>query len=645
MSEDKVYKFSKINHTEDLNFDNSLNDFFALGVEGTIRENIQNSLDAKVEGSEDPVKVDIQLLEINKTDIPNIEELYRHINSLNGRNEYTTETIKEIRKYEKERKVNVLTIEDSNTTGLSGARNGKSENSKDTFGVYAYEKGAHAAKKDSSLEAVRGGSHGVGKIANNAASKIFLSFFSNCDENMERHLGGTIHLIDHELDGVAYRKTGYFTDEKQVKGKSQYFPYEYNNKYHEIFNKRSRGLKNIIPYISEDFLNGKEIVRAIIDNFFVAIIENKIIVSVSVGETNITVNNKTIVELVKDKTIYETQDYSEIKKNFTPIYIDTFLNIEGQEISVKSLKEEYKFKLYFNFNEKINKARVGIFRSVGMKIVDHKVKNKVNQPFNAVLMGGQKEDQFLKSLENESHTALEAKHIKNKEDQRNATRFINNLDKKIKEIIDEIYEEKYPTDGSLDTGDLIYETTVKFAKELESVQDKIKGNIKEPVITPDKNGGGEQEKRNRDHKPKRNSGAKGTGNSSPRRNFRESRPSNKTDGMAKYSIDGSEVERISLTEYELLYFRVDGLSGYKKCDIIFNIIDGEGVTLKDDQVNIHHEYNKAQDARNGEKYTISNNRISNVSLENNEIQIQLNYSNNFNRYLKYSYNLEVYNDL
>ncbi len=104
MSEDKIYKFSKINHTEDLNFDNSLNDFFALGVEGTIRENIQNSLDAKVEGSEDPVKVDIQLLEINKTDIPNIEELFRHINYLNGRNEYTTETIKEIRKYEKEKR-------------------------------------------------------------------------------------------------------------------------------------------------------------------------------------------------------------------------------------------------------------------------------------------------------------------------------------------------------------------------------------------------------------------------------------------------------------------------------------------------------------------------------------------------------------
>lgn len=644
MSEDKVYKFSKINHTEDLNFDNSLNDFFALGVEGTIRENIQNSLDAKVEGSEDPVKVDIQLLEINKTDIPNIEELYRHINSLNGRNEYTTETIKEIRKYEKEKKVNVLTIEDSNTTGLTGARNGKSGNSKDTFGVYAYEKGAHAAKKDSSLEAVRGGSHGVGKIANNAASKIFLSFFSNCDENNERHLGGTIHLIDHELDGVAYRKTGYFTDEKQVKGKSQYFPYEYNNEYHEIFNKRSRGLKNIIPYIREDFLNGKEIVKAIIDNFFVAIIENKIIVSVSVGETNITVNNKTIVELVKDKTIYETQDYSEIKKNFTPIYIDTFLNIEGQEISVKSLKEEYKFKLYFNFNEKINKARVGIFRSVGMKIVDHKVKNKVNQPFNAVLMGGQKEDQFLKSLENESHTALEAKHIKNKEDQRNATRFINNLDKKIKEIIDEIYEEKYPTDGSLDTGDLIYETTVKFAKELEERQKPVKGRTNNPITISNNPGDGVKEDRKSSRRDPDQEGVLPT-NSGNIRKPKKMKPSNKNGEGETYLINSSEVERISLTEYELLYFRVDGLSGYKKCDIIFNIIDGEGVTLKDDQVNIHHEYNKAQDARNGEKYTISNNRISNVTLENNEIQIQLNYSNNFNRYLKYSYILEVNNDL
>lgn len=86
-------------------------------------------------------------MKVNKKDIPNIDEVFRHINALNGRNEYTEETIKEIKRYENQHVVDVLTIDDSNTPGLTGVRNGKSGNSNDTFGVYAYEKGSHAAKK------------------------------------------------------------------------------------------------------------------------------------------------------------------------------------------------------------------------------------------------------------------------------------------------------------------------------------------------------------------------------------------------------------------------------------------------------------------------------------------------------------------
>lgn len=267
-------------------------------------------------------------------------------------------------------------------------------------------------QKNSRLEAVRGGSHGVGKIANNAASRIFISCFANCDVNNEKHLGGTIHLIDHELDGVAYRKAGYFTDEKALNGFKKYVPYKNTDKYLKIFNKDTRGLKNIIPYIREEFLDEKEIIRAIIDNFFVTVIENKISVSVQIDDEKITVDKETIYGLVKNKQFYEVQEVSEIKKNFTPLYVDTYLNIEDQKIIVNSKNEEYHFNLYFNYDEEMLQGRIGIFRSVGMKIVDHKVPGYIRKPYNAVLIGGQKEDQFLKSLENESHTALEAKKYK-----------------------------------------------------------------------------------------------------------------------------------------------------------------------------------------------------------------------------------------
>lgn len=311
--EDRLYKFSEINHTEDLNFDNSLNDFYALGVEGTIRENIQNSLDAKLPGVEEPVEVNIELSYVNKTDIPGVKELFDRIRSLEGKNEYSKATISEIKRYESLNKIPVLTIEDSNTTGLSGAKNGKSGNSKDTFGVYAYEKGSHATSLDSKAEAVRGGSHGVGKIANNAASQIFLSFFANCDEKGEKHVGGTIHLIDHELNGIAYRKTGYFTDEVTINGKNKFIPYE-NKNLPAIFDKEIRGLKNIIPYIREDFLDKSAIIRAVIDNFFVAVLEEKIVVTIKDNGDRTIIDKESIKFLIKDNEIYEIQEVSEMKK-------------------------------------------------------------------------------------------------------------------------------------------------------------------------------------------------------------------------------------------------------------------------------------------------------------------------------------------
>lgn len=60
--------------------------------------------------------------------------------------------------------VNYISFEDQNTKGLS----------KDNYAKYAYHMGDHYVEEDSDLERMRGGSHGVGKIASNSASAIYL---------------------------------------------------------------------------------------------------------------------------------------------------------------------------------------------------------------------------------------------------------------------------------------------------------------------------------------------------------------------------------------------------------------------------------------------------------------------------------------
>src|SRR5699024_924438 len=199
------------------------------------------SLDARLHKDyELPVRVTITLDEIERQHLPGIDEAFEHIDALEGQNSYTKETIANMQKRKDIKNVKVITIEDSNTTGLKNAKNGQSGNVNDTFGNYAYKKGVHAESSDKDHEISRGGSHGIGKIANNAASSIHLMYFANCDGEYNQHLGGTIQLVEHILDNQGYRATGYYTDVAN-ESTSRYIPFE-NNNAHPIFKKETQGL-------------------------------------------------------------------------------------------------------------------------------------------------------------------------------------------------------------------------------------------------------------------------------------------------------------------------------------------------------------------------------------------------------------------
>ena len=108
---------------------------------------------------------------------------------LEGRNSYTKETISHMLKRVDQEEVRYISFEDINTRGLTGAKNGQSHSKKDTWGIYAYNKGVHFEEM-MKYGNKRGGSHGVGKIASNAASDLHMMYFANCDEHGDQHLGG-----------------------------------------------------------------------------------------------------------------------------------------------------------------------------------------------------------------------------------------------------------------------------------------------------------------------------------------------------------------------------------------------------------------------------------------------------------------------
>lgn len=90
---DNQWQFSKIPNIEESNFNKILERFYSLGVAGLTRENIQNSLDGRLNDNDQPVIVTIKLGKINRQSIPGIDSIVERINSLAGRNGYTKETI------------------------------------------------------------------------------------------------------------------------------------------------------------------------------------------------------------------------------------------------------------------------------------------------------------------------------------------------------------------------------------------------------------------------------------------------------------------------------------------------------------------------------------------------------------------------
>ena len=636
-----LWKFSVIPGIEESTFNKVLERFYDLGISGLVRENIQNSLDGKIPGETEPVIVTIKTGKVNKNDIPGLDNIKERIECLVGHNSYTKETIEHMQNKMNQDEVDYISFEDYNTKGLRGAKNGQSYRPEDTWGIYAYNKGVHSEEEDSTLEKSRGGSHGIGKIASNAASELHMMYFANCDDEGDKHLGGTVQLIEHKYKDKYYRSTGYFTDIKKIENNEERF-YPYENTFSEIFKKDTRGLKIIIPFLREQFNNEVDIIKSICDSFFIAILENKL--EVIVNDKNI--NSKTIKKYIENKKYYN-QDISEMKEEFTPLYLSTYTKKKPMQVTIEDTKEKYNFNLYFNYDESIPKGRVAIIRTIGMKIEDKKVKGNVNKPFNAVLIpDSTKEDAFLKYLENESHTQLSFEHIKDQNLQKNAKRFINNISKVMAKIIEDEIKKSNPTDGMMNTEDVLYYVENQFKQELSnclgtvklSSGDKEKTIVKVEQDIPERKD--PKDKKKKKKKPlKKIKNKRINDESDTEQEVNEVSP----EKLTTYSTHPDRVDRLIIRDKEYVKFDFTDTHEMKKvklCDITLSVVDGMGVEYSN-EFNMKDNYEYVIDKATGHKCKIENNLIKDVKVVKGNVQIELKLKENYNKALKFMYYVEV----
>ncbi len=630
---ERYWQFRKIAAVEEPVFNGVLEKFYNMGIDGLVRENIQNSLDAKLPGCPLPVEVRIETGEIDTEKIPGIHEIRRRIQVLKGENSYTRDTIDLMKTNMVKSPTPYISFEDRNTKGLTGASQGENYGPEDTWGVYAYKKGVHYFENNRSLENLRGGSHGVGKIASNAASGLYMMYFANCDQEGRQHLGGTVQLIEHIFQGQNYRATGYFSDMDE-----NGVLYPYKNEFDPVFKKDTRGLKIIIPFLRNQFCDKKQILRSICDNFFVAILSGKLVVY----QNGLKIDRETILQIVNDRDNYPEQEESEFRDNFTPLYIRTFREEKPSAIVITDKRRaEHRFLLYLRYSGEIKRGRIAIVRRIGMKIEDKKIRNYANSPFNGVLIPeSEAEDMFLKTMENESHSEISDKHLKDPEEQKNALRFINNISKRIGELMSEILKKNNPSDGKIDTSDLLYSVETSFRKDLEKQISTVKLTRRNKdsqrtlvkVKTHSRTNTRQNAVKNQQTQNRQRAGRarKRDGHGDPQNRVR-------------YSMNPESIQRLVLKDKEILQLDFSGnkqYDGEKTCDVSLAVIDGAGREY-DTELNVEQSYPEIRDKNTGKPCKVINNMIKDVVIQNNQIHLEMKMSDQFNRSLKFVYYVEV----
>ena len=337
---------------------------------------------------------------------------------------------------------------------------------------------------------------------------------------------------------------------------------------------------------------------------------------------------------------YAYDDYDQlIKKDkvYTPLYYQTLQKEPIKELEIKDKNQNsYSFDLYFNFDEIFPKGATGIFRNIGMKIEDFKVKSHALKTYNAVLIPkGKKVDAFLKQLENESHTELSEKSIKDPLLKKNAKYFIEQIHKKLAEIIEEELEKRFDFEGELETNDILYEINSDFKKAVASRITRVhtgKPGSQSSVI-----------KTKRTDTTSVLPGNKKKGNPKKQYVSKVRRQFGDEEIKTYYLVNTSAVRRTRHTQYESVLLQMgenEFLKGIDTGDINISIVDGTGKEVTD-HLDLTKLYKDITDKNNEENLLdFEKNTIKNVAIKNNTIELKMTSFSNINNF-KMKFYLEV----
>lgn len=407
-------------------------------IDNLAREICQNSLDARNDKAEGPVKVVFELKQVqtNQYDV-----FSGYSQCLKGCREFWSAGgtidaklaafLTEAENTLKKPTVSVLVASDYNTKGLCG--NHSLTNIATPWEALTGADGMSVKADDNS-----GGSFGIGKNAPFACSSLSMVFYNTWDvENYKAFVGvGRVATLLNEAGKPTQRVGRYQNNDDE---NERWLPiYEQDtNAFRDLFVRQEQGTDVIIVGFNEADNWQDNVSKAVIKNFFVAIREDKLVVEIKDGDNVKRIDNSKLSDLIEE---YAKSDPKQM--DITRQLFAAFTNPDVKK-SLTVLDEENAVEVYIKSESSFSRT-IANFRSTGMLV--GKGYRRIFQHYAAILIvRGKKLGELLRDCEPPRHNRWDYKLIKrdsNKQRYDDAKKALAYLDDQLLQLLKAQYEVK-----------------------------------------------------------------------------------------------------------------------------------------------------------------------------------------------------------
>ena len=429
------WRFPKLDYGSKQGFTNSGVETFRGEklIENLAREICQNSLDAKSKHSTGPVHVTFGLKSIGRHDFV-FDGILKHIELCEeywgkGADSKLKTFLKQSQFTLSKDKIDVLIIQDFNTTGLNGT-----SDCKDSPWLALVQSTGYSVKDEGSA-----GSYGIGKNAPFACSALSSVFYNTLAEDGGEAFQGVFKLATHEINGEETQGEGYYCVVEDAP--RPIYPSDSCSLRDQLGIKRDKTGTDVVILgfdVGSSWMN--ELIIAIIKNFFIAIHENRLAVTIG----NMTVSAENLSDFLNNKF----KNSKELKE--TREYYETFLSpdLHFENKILKDSSEIFDIELFIKEDPEYSKG-IAKFRQTGMLIKINKRRNI--QHFAAVLVvRGHRLGNLLRDSEPPAHDNWDSDRVADLRTRRVAKNAIDDIERWVKQIFSELFERTF--DESLDSG-------------------------------------------------------------------------------------------------------------------------------------------------------------------------------------------------